>query len=92
MRQFTKQSGCPAAQTLVAYQADALSVLARQAVSTHLLSCEFCAAEAQLLATHEPQTAAEPAPPPVPFALLALAESMLGGIPRVEERHQRRAA
>jgi hypothetical protein len=92
MRQFTKQSGCPAATTLVAYQADALPVLARQAVSTHLSNCEFCAAEAQLLAAHDPQQSAETAPPPVPFALLALAESMLGGIPRAEDRPQRRAA
>ncbi|MFL6209221.1 MAG: hypothetical protein ACJ74W_10250 [Pyrinomonadaceae bacterium] len=92
MRQFIKQSGCPTAQTLVAYQADALPILARQAVSAHLLSCEFCAAEAQLLAAHTPQPSAETAPPPVPFALLALAESMLGGIPRAEDRRQRRAA
>jgi hypothetical protein len=92
MRQFTKQSGCPAAQTLVAYQANALPVLARQAVSTHLSNCEFCAAEAQLLAAHGPQTPAEIAPPPVPFALLALAESMLGGIPRFEDQCQQRAA
>ncbi len=92
MRQFTKQIGCPAATTLIAYQNGALSVLSRQAVGAHLTNCEFCAAEAQLLGAHRAQPQVEVAPPPMPFALLALAESMLGGIPRAAASRQRRAA
>lgn len=92
MRQFTKQTGCPAAATLVAYQDGALSVLARQATAAHLTNCEFCAAEAQLLGAHRAPAAADAATPPVPFALLALAESALAASPRVAEQRRRRAA
>ncbi|HEX8181036.1 MAG TPA: hypothetical protein VF525_15925 [Pyrinomonadaceae bacterium] len=91
MRQFTKQPGCPAAATLVAYHEDALPVLSRQAVGAHLSNCEFCAAEAQLLGRADQQPAAEFVAPPMPFALRALAESMLGGIPRTDDLHRRAA-
>jgi hypothetical protein len=63
MREFAKQPNCPATVVLAAFNDDALSVLARQSVAAHLSACEFCAAEAQLLAQATPaRSAAQDAP------------------------------
>jgi hypothetical protein len=77
MTGFTKTANCPAAETLDAYSADALSFAARRAVASHLRACEFCGAELRLLARNVETEVVTDDAPPVPLALRLFAESRL---------------
>jgi hypothetical protein len=98
MRKFAKQANCPAAAVLMQFNAGALPVLTRQSVARHLATCDFCAAEAHLLAHYVAPAAdaSQPAAtettipaPPVPLAVRLLAQTLLAPAPA---RSTRRAA
>lgn len=63
---FRKRSSCPDAETLLAHNSGALSFLAREQVSTHLLACDFCRACTQLLSDRPPPEATAPSGPRTP--------------------------
>jgi hypothetical protein len=73
---FHKQKTCPSAAQLLQYTQANLVRKDRQQIISHLAECDFCGAEAQLLARHAPlyetsccQSAAE-----MPSSLRHLAE------------------
>jgi anti-sigma factor ChrR (cupin superfamily) len=80
---FSSQIGCPPAETLVSYQANALSFVTRARISEHLENCDFCGAAVQLLAEHyaghasAPIEADDEMPVRVPLAVLLLAQQLL---------------
>lgn len=76
MPRFAKQVSCTPSQTLAALRAGALSPLARQGALLHARSCDFCAAELQLLSAASLDVVT-PEPPPMPLALRLFAESKL---------------
>lgn len=87
MPRFEKQVSCTPSQTLAALRAGALSPLARQSAELHARSCDFCAAELQLLAASAPaEEFTTPEPPPVPLALRLFAETMLAAPAAVARR------
>jgi hypothetical protein len=91
---FAKKENCPASETLEAYRADTLSIIARRGVAAHLRACEFCGAEVRLLARAanvEVETSTNDAPP-VPFALRLFAESRLAEANALAPFNIRRAA
>ena len=55
-------------------------------ISYHLLACDFCRAELQLLAYYKPPTKGECKAPEIPINLRILAESLLGK--RARERRK----
>ena len=80
--EFLKTRDCPSAETLLLYGEAALTRSRRRRVAAHLAACDFCDAEARLLA-HHPRSvwralpAGEAAPAPAP--LRRLAEDLLAG-------------
>lgn len=77
--EFSKTKACPPSETLLLYGEGRLTTGRRRAVFAHLAACDFCGAEAQLLARH-PRTCwpARPAQDaPLPAALRRLAEDLL---------------
>ena len=73
---FRKKWHCPSSQALVSYQQRDLSDGQLLQVASHLATCDFCAAELQLLsklplAEHCKES------PPMPAHLRALAEALL---------------
>ncbi|HZI17567.1 MAG TPA: hypothetical protein VEY09_03140 [Pyrinomonadaceae bacterium] len=76
---FRKLSTCPAAETLLSFTRGRRGPTGRdQATANHLAACDFCAAEAQLLARLPARD--EPprrAPAEIPAHLRLLAESLL---------------
>ncbi|HEX8069575.1 MAG TPA: hypothetical protein VF546_06470 [Pyrinomonadaceae bacterium] len=80
MRKFAKQADCPAAAVLTQFNLGALPALTRQSVARHLATCDFCAAEARLLARHAAAAAGvttTTVAPPVPLAVRLLAQTLL---------------
>ena len=77
MPRFAKQASCTPSATLAALRAGELSPLARQSAELHSRSCDFCAAELQLLSAAAASHVVTPEPPPVPLALRLFAESKL---------------
>ena len=73
---FRKTAACPASSTLLSYRSEKLSRKETEVVRTHLVDCEFCAAELPLLAHHKPERR-QPRAPEIPMNLRILAESIL---------------
>lgn len=77
--EFQKTRRCPPAETLLLYCEGNLTKARRRSVVVHLAACDFCGAEAEMLAQHpRPRWRALPdeaAPPPA--ALRRLAEDLL---------------
>ena len=78
--EFLKTTDCPSAETLLLYGEAALTRTRRRGVVAHLAACDFCAAEAHMLA-HHPRSAWRAIPEgeaaPAPAALRRLAEDLL---------------
>jgi len=75
-RTFAKKMTCPPANDLVLYLSGALSPDETTRTLRHLGCCDFCGAEAELLARHTLQ-AESIAVPMMPEPLRLLAESLL---------------
>lgn len=76
---FVKTKTCPPAEALARYAESTNGAEPTQVIRTHLNACDFCRAEAQLLARFPPRAAA-PAPPKaydMPPALRRLAEELM---------------
>jgi len=73
---FIKTAACPASATLLSFRANTLSAKAATRVSEHLEGCDFCNAEARLLAHHKVGRKGLKAPE-MPINLRILAESIL---------------
>jgi len=73
---FRKRASCPSSQELLGYHLSSVTNEQRSRVQTHLLSCDFCNAELQLLTQHrgdvEEDTLVE-----MPAQLRRLAEQLL---------------
>jgi hypothetical protein len=74
--QFTKKSTCPPATEIVLFLSDATSGAKSRRTRRHLRICDFCGAEAGLLADHLPQPEHIDLPL-MPGPLRLLAESLL---------------
>lgn len=76
---FCKLPTCPSTEALLRHtRGGAVHDLTAECVADHLIACDFCAAEAQLLA-HLPERRDVQTPPrsPIPAPLLRLAEELL---------------
>jgi hypothetical protein len=73
---FEKQRRCPSSALLLSYHQHTLSTRQTLQVATHVATCDFCAAEAQLLGNHLP-VEDFPEPAPMPPQLEALAAALL---------------
>jgi len=74
---FCKQRTCPDDLTPATDRANDLAVATRWKIAAHVAGCDFCGAEAQLLRQKGFLLVNEATPPPLPFALLVLAKSLL---------------
>ncbi len=73
---FGKGRGCPSASELLLFQATGSSLQSWQQIFSHLVICDFCAAEAHFLSSHTaPPAPSEPAE--MPGHLRKLAEALL---------------
>lgn len=74
---FCKTARCPTSQALLAYHRSALTTEGHVYIKDHLVSCDFCSAELQLLTQYrndvEEYSFAE-----MPAQLRRLAEDLLG--------------
>jgi len=75
-QEFIKKSSCPAEIEIVLFLSDALSAARSRLTLRHLRICDFCGAEAELLAHYSPEPEHIEAPP-MPTPLRLLAESLL---------------
>ena len=73
---FIKTAACPNAATLLSFRGNTLSKKAAKQVGEHLESCDFCNAEARLLAHHKAGRKGLKTPD-IPMNLRILAESIL---------------
>jgi len=73
---FIKTAACPNSATLLSFRGNALSKKAAKQVGEHLESCDFCNAEARLLAHHKVSRKGLKAPE-IPMNLRLLAEAIL---------------
>src|SRR5215468_5685634 len=73
---FTKQAACPSSKRLLEYRRYALPPEMSQLVEWHLEGCDFCWAEAQLLANYTAAEKGECRPPAIPVNLRVLAEAL----------------
>lgn len=85
---FCKQLSCPTAETIVAYQLEALPASVRaEDIALHLGNCEFCGAESQLLsrsALDDKQGEEQSAATEIPLHLVSLFRELIGdGLTRV---------
>jgi hypothetical protein len=76
MSAFRKRVSCPSSQTLLAFRQSHLGYEDDARIETHLVNCDFCNAELQLLAFHLSDSE-EYAFVEMPTALRRLAESLL---------------
>ena len=76
MTVFRKRVSCPSSQTLLAFLGSRLGCAERECIELHLVTCDFCSAELQLLARHRSDTE-EYAFVEMPAQLRRLAESLL---------------
>ncbi len=73
---FRKRASCPSSQDLLGYHLSNVSDKKRARIRTHLLSCDFCSAELQLLTRHGADVE-EDALVEMPAALRWMAERLL---------------
>lgn len=74
---FCKSAICPPSESLLAYQADELSIAEHEKIEAHLAVCEFCASEVEFYA-HYPQAEDEAGVVvEIPIPLLELAQALL---------------
>jgi anti-sigma factor RsiW len=73
---FLKRASCPSSQELLGYHLSSLTDEQRSRVQAHLLSCDFCNAELQLLTRHRVEVE-EDALVEMPAPLRRLAEPLL---------------
>lgn len=66
---FEKSRACPANETLLAYQRQALNSAEADQITAHLQDCEFCFLLLDLLKFHPALKPLPLAPPPVPAHL-----------------------
>jgi hypothetical protein len=74
---FCKSANCPSSQDLLTFQNGDFLFHERDAIETHLSTCEFCAAEAEFYA-HYPQAEEIAEKVEIPLPLYELAEALLG--------------
>lgn len=74
---FQKSLTCPAAETLYVYARGSFKGERRAAIASHLATCDFCGAEAQLLSRFAPPASTLPAAAPLPDHLRRLAKDLL---------------
>jgi len=73
---FCKSSDCPSSQDLLAFESGSLPFKPSRKIETHLVTCEFCAAEVEFYA-HYPQSEETVATVEIPIPLYELAEALL---------------
>lgn len=73
---FCKRVSCPSSQSLLAYNQFRLGIQQAERIDTHLISCDFCNAELQLLTRHR-DNCEESSFAEMPAQLRRLAESLL---------------
>lgn len=76
MTLFRKRVSCPSAQILLAFLGSRLGYDENERIEVHLLTCDFCNAELQLLTLHR-SDAEEYAFAEMPAQLRRLAEGLL---------------
>ena len=76
MTVFRKRVSCPSSQALLAFLGSRLGCPEPECIELHLVTCDFCSAELQLLARHRSDTE-EYAFVEMPAQLRRLAESLL---------------
>jgi hypothetical protein len=74
---FRKTAGCPTSQALLAYRRSLMSSDELVYIENHLVSCDFCNAELQLLTRYRNE-AEEYSFAEMPVHLRRLAEDLLG--------------
>ena len=73
MKSFGKQANCPTSEKIFSYIEGGLRPLARQRMARHCTLCDFCGAEAQLLARFRPvEEDHTPAPTPALITVLGV--------------------
>lgn len=73
MKSFGKHSNCPTSHKILTYVAGGLKPLARERIAQHCALCDFCGAEAQLLARFRPgEKDHTPAPTPALITVLGV--------------------
>jgi anti-sigma factor ChrR (cupin superfamily) len=82
MKSFGKQSNCPTSHDILSYTEGRLRSLASQRIAQHCALCDFCGAEAQLLAKFK-QAEADHTPAPTP-ALISVLGVNLAPRPGIE--------
>ena len=73
---FRKRASCPTSQDLLGYHLSSVTDEGRPRIQAHLLSCDFCNAELQLLTRHRGDVE-EDALVEMPAQLRRLAERLL---------------
>src|SRR5436190_13380019 len=91
---FCKRVSCPSSQRLLAYHQFRLGRRRTGRIDTHLVSCDFCNAELQLLTRHR-DNCEESSFAEMPAQLRRLAESLfnrgtrrLGAFPELERQNK----
>jgi hypothetical protein len=74
---FEKKRFCPASQVLLSYQQREFSSEQESQIASHLVACDFCAAELQLLVRFPAATEVCESPK-MPDSLRVLAAALLG--------------
>ena len=73
MKSFGKHSNCPTSHKILTYVEGGFRPLARQRIAQHCALCDFCGAEAQLLARFRPvEEDHTPAPTPALITVLGV--------------------
>ncbi len=77
MKSFGKHSNCPTSHAILSYVEGGLRPLARQRIARHCALCDFCGAEAQLLAKFRPADEDHtPAPTPALITVLGVGQPL----------------
>lgn len=77
MSKFRKEKDCPSSFLLADSLHGTISGEDGLRIATHLVSCDFCSSELEFYKMYLPDTGDIPAPP-IPQALLELAEALIG--------------
>ena len=86
MKSFGKHSNCPTSHEILSYVEGGLRPLKRQKIARHCALCDFCGAEAQLLAKYRPSEE-DHTPAPTPAVITVLGVNLpFGGTSLVERR------
>ena len=73
MKSFGKHPNCPTSHEILSYVEGTLRPLIRQRIAQHCALCDFCGAEAQLLAKFRPSEEDHtPAPTPAHITVLGV--------------------